>query len=56
MLYIVFTVICCLITYFIIKYYIQKSIDITVNNTEKVYKHLNNIVDDVNKIKKDIYQ
>jgi len=56
MQYIIFTIICCLVTYFITKYYVKKSIDLTVQNAENIYKHLNNIVDDVNKIKKDIYQ
>lgn len=56
MLYCIFTIICCLITYLITKYFIQQSIDLNVKNSERIYKHLNTIVDDLNKIKKDIYQ
>lgn len=56
MQYIIFTIVCCVTTYLITKYYIQKSIDLNVENAKNVYKHLNNIVDDLNKIKKDIYQ
>lgn len=56
MLYCLFTIVCCIITYFIAKYFIKKSIDLTMQNTENIYGHLNKIVDDLNKIKKDIYQ
>lgn len=55
MLYIIFTIICCLITYFITKHYIQRSMDLTLEASKNIYKHLHNIVDDLNKIKKDIY-
>lgn len=56
MLYIIFTILCCVITYLITKYFIQKSIDLTVKSSTNIYNHLNHIVDDLNKIKKDIYQ
>ena len=56
MLYIIFTFICCIVTYLLLRYFIQKSIDLNVQNTENIYKHLNNVVDDLNRIKKDIYQ
>lgn len=56
MQYIIFTVLCCIVTYFITKFFIKKSIDLTIENSKNIYKHLNSIVDDLNKIKKDIYQ
>lgn len=56
MFYVAFTIICCLVTYLIAKHYIKKSIDLTLYNADNIYKHLNNIVDDISTIKKDIYQ
>ena len=55
MQYIIFTVLCCTVTYFITKYFIKKSIDLTVENSKNIYNHLTHIVEDLNKIKKDIY-
>lgn len=56
MLYIVFTIICCLLIYIVNSYYIKRSLDVFMEHEASVAKHLGNVIDDVNKIKKDIYQ